>query len=141
MEIRGHFTPETEAAVREQYGSLAPVAETVTKEIAEANADTRTEYRDLIDSETIETAQQALFASLLEVQVGTTEAWESWLAEQEDFDVELAGTEPVSGRAWHPVWPREVVVAVSFEDRTDAAVSAVKRQAFGRHYRSMLEGK
>lgn len=141
METRGQFAPETDAAVRQTYEALADAAETVTKEIAEANADTREDYRGLTGSDTVETAQQALFASLLEVQVGTAAEYESWLAEHERLEPELAGTEPVSGRAWHPVWARDAVVAASFEDRPDAAVGAVRRQAFGRHYRSILEAQ
>ncbi|MFW6004214.1 MAG: DUF5809 family protein [Halodesulfurarchaeum sp.] len=141
METRGHLSPATEDAVRETYESLAGAAETVTKEIAEANAETREDYRELTDSGTVETARQALFASLLEVQVGTVAEYESWLAEHDELEPELAGTEPVSGRAWHPVWARDAVVAASFEDRPDAAVGAVQRQAFGRHYRSILEAR
>jgi hypothetical protein len=141
METRGHFAPATDAAVREAYDSLARVAETVTKEIAEANTDTRADYRRLTDTETVETAQEALFASLLEVQVGSTEAYEEWIDQHPDFEVEFAGTEPVPNRAWHPVRPRGTVVAVSFQDAPDAAVAAVQRQAFGRHYRPILEAE
>lgn len=139
METRGHFAPSTEAEVRETYESLAQAAATVTKEIAEANADSRADYQTLIGSETVETAQQALFASMLEVQVGTTEAYDAWLADHDELETELAGAEPVSGRAWHLVSARDVVVVASFEERPDAAVSAVQRQAFGRHYRPILE--
>lgn len=140
METRGQFAPETETAAREQYETLATAAETVTKEIAEANTDTRDEYNKLVDGETIETAQQALFAAFLEVHVGSVEEYESWLGD-EDFEVEFAGTETVSRRAWHPVWARDAVVAVSFQERPEAAVGTVRRQAFGRHYRSMLEAE
>lgn len=139
MKTRGQVAPETEAAVREEYDALAKVAETVTKEIAKANTDTRAAYNELVDSATVETAQQSLFASLLEVHVGSVEEYDSWLAAHEDFEVVLAGTESVPRRVWHPVWPRDIVVAVSFQERPDAAVATVRRQAFGRHYRSILE--
>ncbi len=139
MKTRGQIAPETEAAVREEYEAPAKSAETVTKEIAKANTDTRAAYNELVDSATVETAQQSIFASLLEVHVGSVEEYDSWLAAHEDFEVVLAGTKPVPRRVWHPVWPRDAVVAVSFQERADAAVATVRRQAFGRHYRSILE--
>ncbi|MFB6082483.1 MAG: DUF5809 family protein [Halanaeroarchaeum sp.] len=139
MKTRGYIAPETEPAVRAQYAALAPAAKTVTKEIAEAATDDSDAYREIASEDVYETAQQALFASLLEVQVGTAAEYKSALDEYEGFEADVAGTETVARRAWHPVEARETVVAVSFEEREDAAVASLQRQAFGRFYRPMIE--
>ncbi|MGM0371106.1 MAG: DUF5809 family protein [Halobacteriota archaeon] len=138
METRGQFAPETERAAREQYAALTVPAKTVTKEIAEAGTTDRETYRELTTEDVYETAQQALFASLLAVQVGSTEEYEDWLAAHEDLEVVFAGTETVPRRAWHPVWPRAAVVAVSFQNKPEAAVASLRRQAFGRFYRELV---
>lgn len=138
METRGHFAPRTETAASEQYDELALAAKTVTKEIAEAGTDTSAEYRALVDDSVIETAQQALFASLLEVHVGSVSEYEAWLSDHEGLDVSLAGTDTVPRRAWHPVWPTDQGTAVSFQNSPEAAIATVRRQAFGQHYRTIL---
>ena len=138
MDTRGYEAPRTESAARAHYEDLAGAAQTITKEVADAGTDSSEAYQEFIDQSVIETAQQALFGSLLEVHVGSQTEYDTWLAEHESFDATLAGTETVPSRAWHPVWPTEQVVAVSFQDRPDAAVATVRRQAFGQHYRSML---
>lgn len=138
MDTRGYESPRTESAASAHYEDLARAAQTITKEVADAGTDSSEAYQEFIDQSVIETAQQALFASLLEVHVGSQTEYDAWLADHDSFDATLAGTETVPRRAWHPVWPTEQVVAVSFQDRPDAAVATVRRQAFGQHYRSML---
>ncbi|MFW5965497.1 MAG: DUF5809 family protein [Halodesulfurarchaeum sp.] len=139
METHGEWSPETELAVRERYGSLARPAETVTKSIAKTATDTDLAYGSLTAGEVIEAAQQALFAALLEVTVSTTEEFLDWLATAGNPRVELAGPETVDRRAFHHVHPQGVVTAVSFQDKPDAAIATVRRQAFGRHYRPLLD--
>lgn len=138
METRGHFAPRTETAASAQYDDLALVAKTVTKEIAEAGTDTSDGYQALVEESVIETAQQALFASLLEVHVGSVDEYEAWLTDHDSLDWSLAGTDTVTRRAWHPVWPRDQVAAVSFQNSPEAAIATVRRQAFGQHYRAIL---
>lgn len=138
MQLRGMFTPETATAARERYESLALPAETVTKELAEAGTGSADAYREFLTPEVLDTAQQSLFAGLLAVRVGSREEYEEWLADHEDLTPTLAGHESVARRAWHPINPRDAVAAVSFEDSPDAAVATVRRQAFGKHYRSVL---
>jgi len=138
MKTQGEFTPETATAARSQYEALELAAETVTKEVAKAGTDSREAYQELTTPEIIDTAQETLFASLLEVTVGTAAEFEAWLEDHPGLTVSLAGHESVSQRAWHPIPPRDVVAAVSFEDGTEAAVATVRRQAVGKHYRSLL---
>jgi hypothetical protein len=139
MDTRGELTPTTAAAAREAYAGLALPAETVTKAVADAGTDSTEAYQSFLDDDVLETAQESLFAASLAVQVGTADEYEAWLADHADLEPSMTGHEDVSGRAWHPVWPREVVAAVSFADSPDAAVATVRRQAFGKFYRSMIE--
>lgn len=138
METRGQFAPKTAAEATDQYESIALAAETVTKEIAEAGTDGGEVYQALVEPAVIETAQQALFASLLEVHTGTREAFQAWLDDHDAFEAEMAGTETVPRRAWHPVWPADQVIAVSYQERPDAAIATLRRQAFGQQYRTLL---
>ncbi|MBS3760816.1 DUF5809 family protein [Halodesulfurarchaeum sp.] len=139
METQGHFAPRTETAASAQFDDLALVAKTVTKEIAEAGTDTSGGYQALVEESVIETAQQTLFASLLEVHVGSVDEYEAWLTDHDSLEASLAGTETVPWRAWHPVWPRDQVTAVSYQNSPEAAIATVRRQAFGQHYRAILE--
>jgi hypothetical protein len=138
METRGHFAPRTETAASAQYDDLALAAKTVTKEIAEAGTDTSDDYQALVEESVIDTAQQTLFASLLEVHIGSVDEYEAWLTDHNSLDGSLAGTDTVARRAWHPVWPRDHVAAVSFQNSPEAAIATVRRQAFGQHYRAIL---
>ena len=139
METHGLLAPETEAAARADYEAMGPAAQTVTKEVAKAMEFDRSEYRERVTGEVVETARDAMFASLLRAHVGTTEEFESWCADHPDLDVDLAGNENVDQRAWHPIPAVDAVSAVTFHEQADAAVATVQRQAFGQFYREMLE--
>ncbi|MFB6114280.1 MAG: DUF5809 family protein [Halodesulfurarchaeum sp.] len=139
METRGFHHPETRSEVREIYEELGPVAESVIKEAARAMNFDREEFRDRLSESVFETARDALFASLLEVHVGNSEAFDTWRSSHPDLDVHLEGSEHVDGRAWHPVPVRDEVAAVTFQNEPDAAVSTVRRMAFGRFYADLLD--
>jgi hypothetical protein len=71
METEGILAPETPAAARGRFASLAPAAKTVLREVGrELSMDTGT-YQEQIDDDLRLTAQEAIFASLLAVRVGT----------------------------------------------------------------------
>lgn len=139
METRGFLAPATKADSREAFEELGPMARTVTSEVAKAMGFERAEYRDRVTDEVVGTAREALFASLLVVHVGNQAEFESWLDDAEDLTVHLEGNRNVDQRAWHPVPPADAVAAVTFHDEPDAAVATVRRQAFGRFYRSLLD--
>ncbi|AZH24338.1 DUF5809 family protein [Haloplanus aerogenes] len=132
----GVFDPESLAAARDAYESVGPAAQTVVRETASAMEFDREEYRDRVTSEVVETARDALFASLLVVHVGDREAFESWRAET-DADVTTFGSEDVDNVVWHAA-PFGEAVAATFQDERDAAVATLRRQAFGRLYRERL---
>lgn len=139
METHGLLAPDTESAAREDFVSMGPASQTVTKEVAKAMEFDRSEYRERVTGEVVETARDAMFASLLLVHVGSSEEFESWCADNPDLEVHLAGNENVDRRAWHPVPAADAVSAVTFHEQADAAVATVRRQAFGQFYREIVE--
>lgn len=141
METRGLLAPDTQAAVRSQYDALGPAAQTVTKEVAKAMEFDEAEYRRRVTSSVVETARDALFASLLQVFVGSETEFESWVESNPAAEIAIEGSDNVDRRAWHPVEAADAVAAVTFHEETDAAVATVQRQAFGKFYRDLIEAE
>ena len=139
MHTEGWFAPETVEEAREQYESVGPAAQTVVREVARAMSFDRDEYADRVSSDVVETARDSLFASLLEVHVGTREEYASW-REAYDGEVIEHGSDSVDNVAWH-VGPDGRAVAATFQSKPDAAVGTLRRQAFGRLYRDAFEGE
>lgn len=138
METRGLLAPETAEAARTHFERLGPAAQTVTKEVAKAMDFDRDEYRERVSADVVGTAREALFASLLQVHLGTRAEFEEWQDDHPDLDVRVEGNENVDRVAWHPVSFEGAVAAVTYQNEPDAAVATLQRQAFGRHYRSLF---
>ncbi|MFD1632584.1 DUF5809 family protein [Haloplanus ruber] len=137
METEGVFDPETLDAAREAYESVGPAAQTAVRETATAMEFDREEYTDRVTSEVVETARDAIFASLLVVRVADRDAFEAWRADA-DVDVTVLGSPDVSRVVWHVAPFADAAVAATFEAERDAAVATLRRQAFGRLYRDRL---
>jgi hypothetical protein len=138
MDTEGTLSPATLDAARERYESLGPTAQVVTREVAKAMGFDRSEYRDRVTDDVVHTAHDALFASMLEVNVGTREEFDAF-RERSDYEVHLAGSEHVEHVAWHVAPFAGQVVAATFADERRAAVGTLRRIAFGRIYREALE--
>ncbi|MFC4448836.1 DUF5809 family protein [Halorussus aquaticus] len=136
MEMHGFLAPETETEARQRYEAVGPAAQTVVKETARAMAFDADEYDQRVTGEVVETARDALFASLLEVRTGTREEYEEWLADR-DREVSEEGSQSVGHVAWHDALG-ETVVAATYENERRAAVATLRRQAFGRVYRDLV---
>jgi hypothetical protein len=136
METHGFLAPETETEARDRYEAVGPAAQTVVKETAKAMAFDPEEYDERVTGEVIETARDALFASLLAVRTGTREEYEEWLTDR-DREVSEEGSENVDNVAWHDALG-ETVVAATYQSERRAAVATLRRQAFGRVYRDLL---
>ncbi|WP_135852285.1 DUF5809 family protein [Halorussus salinus] len=136
METHGFLAPETEAEARDRYDETGPAAQTVVKETAKAMAFAPDEYDERVTGEVIETARDALFASLLTVRTGTREEFDDWLADR-DRELLEEGSENVENVAWHDALG-ETVVAATYQNEERAAVATLRRQAFGRVYRELL---
>ena len=136
MHTVGTFAPESIEQAREYYETVGPAAQTVVREVARAMEFDREEYGERVSSDVVETARDALFASLLEVQVGTREEYDTWKSEY-DGEVTVIGHENVDRVVWH-AGPDGEAVAATFQDEEDAAVATLRRQAFGRLYRDAL---
>ncbi|MBZ6494490.1 DUF5809 family protein [Natrinema longum] len=136
MHTVGTFTFESAADARAQYESVGPAAQTVVREVTKAMAFDRAEYDDRVTSEVVETARDALFASLLEVRVGNREEFEDW-RDSYDGEVTTVGHEDVDHVVWH-AGPDGEAVAATFQNEEAAAVATLRRQAFGRLYRDLV---
>lgn len=137
MHVRGPFAPETEAEATALYDAVAPAAAAAVRASTRAMGFDRAEYRDRVDAGVIETAREAVFASLLAVTVGSRSEYDDWVAAN-DYETTLVGSEHVDGVAWHVAPFAAAVVAATFEHEEDAAVDTLRRQAFGRLYRERV---
>lgn len=135
-ESGGLLTPETPAEAREAYDALDPTAQVVTREVAKAMALNREEYGERVTGDVVETARDALFASLLEVRDGTREEFEEWRGVY-DGECEVMGSENVDRVVWH-AFDGEAIAA-TYQNEPEAARGTLRRQAFGRLYRPVFE--
>lgn len=138
MRTEGVFAPESEADAREAFGSIGPAAQVVVRETARAMEFDREEYRDRVTGEVVQTARDALFASLLVVHVGDREEWEAWRDDHPDHEVHETGHPDVDNVVWHAAPFAGAVVAATFQQEPEAAVGTLRRQAFGRIYRGLF---
>mgnify|MGYP006275138983 FL=1 len=146
MDTEGTLAPATPAAAREEYDTLVPAAKVAVREAAKAMEFDREEYADRVTGEVIETVRDALFASLLRVHVGTREEYEAWLDDHPEYEADVAGSDNVDNVVWHPVafapggdGPRPVVAA-TWQAEREAALGTLRRRAFGRAYRPVVDG-
>jgi hypothetical protein len=138
MDTDGQFEPETTEAARDRYETLGSTARVVVKEVARAMEMDAEEYDERVTGDVVTTARDVLFASELKVRVGTREEYEDWLADHPEYAVEEVGSENVDGVVWHVVPAVETVVAATFHEERRAAVDTLRRQPFGRVYRSIV---
>jgi hypothetical protein len=137
MHVEGLLAPDSKERAREEYDAVVPTAKTVVREVAKAMAFDRNEYRERVTEDVVETARDALFASLLEVRVGTREEFDEWRETTPEVDVVVNGSEHVDHVVWH-VGPEGETVAATYQDEREAAVATLRRQAFGELYREFL---
>lgn len=137
MDTEGLFVPETPAEASDRYEALGPPAQVVVREVTRAMGFDAEEYDDRVTGDVIETTRDALFASMLEVTVGSREEYESWRSET-DADVNEVGSEHVDNVVWHVAPATGEAVAATFQDERRAAIDTLRRQAFGRIYREVL---
>lgn len=135
MDTEGVFAPATANEARERYAAVEPAARTVVREIVSATTSDRDTFQDRLTDDLVRRGWNAVFASLLEVTVGSRAEYEDWRA---DFDgsVTEVGSEHVTRVVWHAFDGR--AVAATFEDEPAAAIATLRRQAFGRLYRDHL---
>jgi hypothetical protein len=137
METEGLFAPETRTAARQRYETLAPAAGAVVRETARAMSFDSGEYDRRVTGEVVDTAREALFASLLEVMIGTRKEYQEWCDAHQCEPIEL-GSGNVDNAVWHAAPFAEAVVAATFQNEPDAAIDTLRRQAFNRIYSDIL---
>ncbi|GAB7012258.1 DUF5809 family protein [Halolamina salina] len=139
MRTEGVFSPQTADDAAEAFETVGPAAQTVVRETAKAMEFDREEYDRRVTGEVVETARDALFASLLSVTIGDREEWEAWRDEHPGYDVHETGSESVERVVWHAAPATEEVVAATFQSEEEAAIGTLRRQAFGRIYQPLLK--
>jgi len=137
MHTEGILAPGTAQAAREQYAAVGPAAQTTVREVAKAMEFDRGEYDERVTGAVVETARDAIFASLLEVHVGTRTEYEEWCADR-DYERDEVGSEHVDRVAWHAADLTGTVVAATFQEKEEAAVATLRRRAFGSVYREIV---
>ncbi|WP_410766492.1 DUF5809 family protein [Haloferax sp. DFSO60] len=140
METHGTLAPETLDAAADEFDRLGPTTQVVVRETAKAMEFDRDEYRSRVTGTVVETARNALFAELLAVTVGSRNEFDSWCDDHPDYEVIELGSPEVERIAWHAVPFAETVIATTFQNEQEAAVSTLRRNAFGRIYREALLG-
>lgn len=138
METEGTVLPETEAEIRTRYDSIESTATGVVREVARAMEFDGEEYDNRITEDVIKTAQDTLFASQLEITIGSRTEYEQW-KESAEHEVIEAGSEHVDNVVWHAPPATDTAVAATFQNEPEAAVETLRRQAFGRLYREHLQ--
>lgn len=138
MHVDGWLAPATVAEAREEYDAVGPAARTVVRETAKAMSFDREEYEERVTSEVVETARDALFASLLEVRVGTDAEFEAFRADNADLAATVRGSEHVDHVVWHAAPFADRLVAATFQHEEEAAVATLRRMAFGELYRDVV---
>lgn len=141
MDPEGVFSPETVGEVRQYYEAVGPAARTVVREITRAMSFDSVEYDRRVDSAVVEQARDALFASLLEVRVGTAAEFDTWREDNPGYEVTQTGSVNVENVAWHVAHTTDTVVATTFQAEREAAVATLRRQAWGEVYRALLDAK
>lgn len=139
METEGLFAPETAAEARARYETLDPAATEVVTAVARQTTTDAEEYRERVTDSVVETAREALYASLLEVHVADREAYERW-CEDHDYETVEVGSPNVDRVVWHAAPFAGTTVAATFQNERDAAIATLRQQAFGRLYEDVLEG-
>ncbi|KTG30477.1 DUF5809 family protein [Haloferax profundi] len=141
METHGTISPETREAAEDAFDRVGPTAQVVVRETAKAMDFGRDEYRERVTGDVVETVRNALFAESLSVTVGSRTEFDDWCESHPDYDVVELGNPDVERVAWHPIPFADTVVATTFQNERDAAISTLRRNAFGRVYRdTILDG-
>jgi len=140
VEKTGWLAPETTAELHAAYEDVGLAAQTVVRETTKAMAFDRAEYQERVTGAVVETARDAIFASLLRVRVADRERFEAW-RESYDGDCHVAGSDNVDRVVWHVAPVADAAVAATFHEKRDAAIAALRRQAFGRLYDDLLDGE
>lgn len=136
MRTVGFLSPETLDEAQSSFEELGVPARELTREIAVAMGFNTEEYGERVTEDVVHTAREALFGSLLLVLTGERSEFDTWLNQPKhaDFDVTIEGSERVVNIAWHPAPMDDRVIAATYENEREAAISTLRRIAWGSVY-------
>jgi hypothetical protein len=131
--------PATGEAVVEQYAAVVPTAKVVVSEVATGLEFDRETYESHMDAAMVERVANVLFAAALPVRCATADSFERYTEDNPAEDVVRLGAMTAAAVCWHHAGVEEVILAAGYHDAEDAAVEVVRRAAFNRCYRPLIE--
>jgi hypothetical protein len=137
MDTEGVFAPETAAAARERFQSFESAANTALRTLGRELGMDTDEYTERMTEDVRIATQEAMFASLLQVHIGTRSEYETWLDDHE-FEAVEVGSDAVDNVVLHAPGFADRAIAATFQDEREAAVGTLRTQAFGRLYRDVV---
>ena len=142
METVGYLAPETPEAVEEAYADCEPIARELTREIVLATGIDSASYHDMMTTEVIEAAQAVYFSSVLRIHTGSREEFSEWIASSPYTEeaVHREGSPNVDQIAWHVSRATDQIVAATYHQQREAALSSLRRIVWGRLYAEMVHG-
>ena len=139
METTGYLAPATTDAAREAYAELEPIARELVREVAVTMEFDRDAYHEHVTDDVVATAHDALFGALLEVHTDDADGFATARERlHTEVDVSVEGTDHVDHVAWHHADCADRVVAATYQEERDAAVSTVRRMSWGTVYRELM---
>lgn len=137
METVGYIAPETESEAREEYERCEQAARdictTILKQLDGQIDEGPTEPL-------VRTAHDAFFGSVLVVTTGPMADFERVCSQPplEGYQVNREGSDQVDHVAWHVSPMTETVLAATYQSEREAAISTLRRIAWGRFYRDVV---
>ena len=131
--------PAEPTAVREGYATVIPTAKVVLSEVANGLGFDRQTYTERIDASMVERVANVLFAAELPVACAEAERFESY-RQHVDVAVISLGAAPAEMVCWHHARVAQVIIAAGYHDAEEATSEVVRRAAFNRCYRPIIEG-
>lgn len=140
MDTAGFVAPVTAAEATAIYDELGPIAQEIVRDLAIAFEFDGDEYDERMSADVVTTARNALFGSLLVVTTASRGRFDAWMDSPpyDEYAIEIEGSEHVDHVAWHEASMVDRVVAATYQDEKRAAISTLRRIAWGRIYHDVL---
>jgi hypothetical protein len=131
--------PATGAAVIQQYAAVVPTAKVVVSEVATGLGFDRETYESQMDAVMVERVANVLFAADLPVRCASADTFDRYSADNPTEEVVRVGAMTADAVCWHHAGVEGVILAAGYHDAEDAAAEVVRRAAFNRCYRPLIE--
>jgi hypothetical protein len=131
--------PTDATAVRRGYTEVIPTAKVVLSEVANGLAFDRRTYEERMDESMVQRVANVLFAAALPVRCDTEQMFEVYHQAHADAEVVVLGAATAETVCWHHARVGEVIITAGYADAERSAAEVVRRAAFNRCYRPIIE--